>query len=224
MKSSLHNIYFDYFLPEGKARAALLLLPGFPSYPNDQPFAEWLSRSLGVAVLYPRYPGSWESGGRFFDEALFMDFLKALPGATVEDVYSGEKAKLPRALYSLGHSFGGFLTLLLASRGIVKRGIAIAPPLNFPEEELERHKAWVGRAFGEAYRLSSFHLPKWKGPLPESVLIFHSRDDDVVRVADNKAFYRGLIGKRVFLINGYGHGNKSKIIKRHWKKVKAWFS
>jgi len=226
VKASLKGIYFDYFFPaEGRrGRATLLLLPGFPSYPNDQPFAQWLSKALGTAVLYPRYPGSWESRGRFFDMKAFLSFVKALPGARVEDLYTGKRAVLPKTIYSLGHSFGGFLTAHLVKEGIAKRGVAIAPPFNFPLGELARHILWVRRAFGEAYRLSSFYIPRWEGPLPEGLMVFHSVDDEVVTVEQNRPLYRGLLGKRVFLVKGYGHGNKSKLIKRHFKKVKAWFS
>ena len=70
------------FLPParaGKIQKVIILCDGMPSIPRKQPLAEFLS-TKGYWVFYPRYRGSWESGGEFLGRSPHLDILDVISG------------------------------------------------------------------------------------------------------------------------------------------------
>src|SRR5579872_2881127 len=100
----------------GKKQRVIVLCDGMPSIPRKQPLAEWLA-AKGYWVFYPRYRGSWESGGEFLaksPEEDIRDVIDALPHG-FKDLWTGNIYKIqPDKLFVIGASFGGPAAILLS--------------------------------------------------------------------------------------------------------------
>src|SRR5690242_8220305 len=63
------------FLPSSrpaKRQKLIILCDGMPSVPRKQPLAKFLSQK-GYWVIYPRWRGAWESGGRLLQKSPAKD-------------------------------------------------------------------------------------------------------------------------------------------------------
>ena len=83
------NILTEFLPPlrVGSGRAGrdkvIVLCDGMPSIPRKQELAEFLARK-GYWVFYPRYRGSWESGGEFLERSPHLDILAVVDGLNRE--------------------------------------------------------------------------------------------------------------------------------------------
>ena len=61
-----HQIVAEFLPPTRprKKQKVIILCDGMPSMPRKQALMEFLA-AKGYWVFYPRYRGSWESGGQF---------------------------------------------------------------------------------------------------------------------------------------------------------------
>ena len=69
------------FLPPARAtkkQRVIVLCDGMPSIPRKQSLSEFLA-AKGYWVFYPRYRGSWESGGEFLARSPHEDILAHAP-------------------------------------------------------------------------------------------------------------------------------------------------
>src|SRR5947209_9679933 len=74
------------FLPPtrpGKLERVIILCDGMPSIPRKQSLVEFLS-GKGYWVFYPRWRGSWESGGQFLEKSPHLDILDIVSELTKE--------------------------------------------------------------------------------------------------------------------------------------------
>jgi hypothetical protein len=103
------------FLPakrERKTQKLIILCDGMPSIPRKQSLSEFLA-ATGFWVIYPRYRGTWESGGEFLKQSPHEDILdiiadlprslRRLPSVSVFDSHrskssSSEEASVERRL------------------------------------------------------------------------------------------------------------------------------
>ncbi len=99
------------FLPPArktKMDRVIILCDGMPGMPTKQGLARFLS-SKGYWVIYPRYRGSWESGGEFLKKSPHLDIsdvIDELPKGLKENTL-GKKFKLsPSEIFVIGGSFG----------------------------------------------------------------------------------------------------------------------
>ena len=100
------------FLPplrRSKKQRVIVLCDGMPSIPRKQPLAEFLA-AKGYWVFYPRYRGSWESGGTFLARSPHLDILDVIDGIHGEfrEIAFRQKFRLrPDEVFVIGGSFGG---------------------------------------------------------------------------------------------------------------------
>src|SRR6185437_12010124 len=112
------EIVAEFWPPQQKQKPKhdriILLADGMPSLPRKQPLAQFLSEK-GYWVFYPRWRGSWESGGEFLrlpPQQDFSDVLDALTGEVRELTFGRRFHLRPREVYVIGGSFGGTAAIL----------------------------------------------------------------------------------------------------------------
>src|SRR6478609_4396635 len=95
------------FLPPARARKrhrVILLCDGMPSIPRKQPLVEFLSKK-GFWVFYPRWRGSWESGGEFLElspEQDLFDVIDQLPRGFRETAFGQGFQVQPDEIFVIG--------------------------------------------------------------------------------------------------------------------------
>src|ERR1700722_13965166 len=100
------------FLPSARKTRkdrVIILCDGMPGMPTKQGLARFLSRK-GFWVIYPRYRGSWESGGQFLKKSPHLDILDVIDELPkgLKEVTFGKKFKIFSAeIFVIGGSFGG---------------------------------------------------------------------------------------------------------------------
>src|SRR6266853_6908428 len=124
------------FLPparRGKKQKVIILCDGMPSIPGKQPLMEFLA-AKGYWVFYPRYRGSWESGGKFLQQSPhedILDVIDELPKGVRELAFGQRFALSPDAIFVIGGSFGGAAAILASLDDRVSRVIANCPVVDW---------------------------------------------------------------------------------------------
>ena len=87
----------------------IVLCDGMPSIPRKQELAEFLAQK-GYWVFYPRYRGSWESGGEFLERSPHLDILAVIDGLNreIRELAFGQRFRVRASkIFVIGGSFGG---------------------------------------------------------------------------------------------------------------------
>ena len=231
------------FLPPTRAtkkQKVIIFCDGMPAMPSKGLLMEFFSKK-GYWVFYPRYRGSWESGGEFLKISPtqdVLDLISALPKGFVS-LWDNRKYKVnPDKIYVFGISFGGPAAILSSLDRRVTRAIAISPVVDWREDKYEPLD-WAYRftkeAFGGGYRLKktawqklargNFYNPiKHTAELDgEKLFIIHAKDDKVVPFGPTKKFAEKIGATFVPLVRG-GHLSSSILIKRKniYKKLQKF--
>ncbi len=126
-----------------KKQKIIILCDGMPSMPRKQQLMAFLA-AKGYWVFYPRYRGSWESGGKFLQQSPHKDILDVideLPKGVRELAFGQRFALSPDAIFVIGGSFGGAAAILASLDDRVKKVIANCPVVDWAilskEEKLE---------------------------------------------------------------------------------------
>jgi len=235
------------FLPpvrSGKTQKAIILCDGMPSIPRKQPLAEFLSRK-GYWVFYPRYRGTWESGGEFLEKSPHEDILDVIGGLSKEfrELAFGLRFRVRvDELFVIGGSFGGAAAILASLDPRVKKVVANCPVVDWailpPSEKAETsnvsYSAYIREAFGNGYRLSDknwkkLHGGKFYNPAyyardvtASKVMMFHAQDDPYVSYRSVKKF-AALTGARLKLLRRGGHLSTDLIVRKYWPQIKQFF-
>lgn len=120
------------FLPPARAhkrQRVIILCDGMPSLPHKQPLCEFLSRK-GFWVFYPRYRGTWESGGEFLEKSPhedILDVIDELPNGLTEVTFRKKFVLKPDEIFVIGGSFVGAAAILASLDSRVKKVIANCP-------------------------------------------------------------------------------------------------
>ena len=235
------------FLPPVRARKVqrvIVLCDGMPSMPRKQGLAEFLTAS-GYWVFYPRYRGSWESGGRFLERSPELDILDVVAGLSREfrELAFGRRFRV-RAdeVFVIGGSFGGAAALLSSLDSRVKRVVANCPVVDWgilageqkKETSNPSYAAYIREAFGEGYRLSDknwkklsdgkFFSPIYRAAEidPSKVIMFHAEDDPYVPYRSVVKFARKT-GVRLKLFKRGGHLSTDLIVRKYWNGIREFF-
>lgn len=121
------------FLPlsrELKTQKADILCHGMPSIPRKQSLSEFLA-AKGFWLIYPRYRGAWESGGRFLEKSPHEDILNIIDDLTkeIEEIAFGRRFRLsPDQIFVIAGTFGGAAAILLSHDPRVQRVVANCRP------------------------------------------------------------------------------------------------
>ena len=149
---------FVYRAAGGGSHPTVLFLHGYPGNERNLDLAQAVRRA-GYNALYIDYRGSWGSGGRFTPGNALEDVESVLAWARVPA--NGAKYGIdPERLSLVGHSFGGWLALMTASRDPALRCTAAMAAWNLggaaerfashPDEARALHDyvAWSAEAGG----------------------------------------------------------------------------
>lgn len=234
------------FLPPLRPRQrqrVIIVCDGMPSIPRKQPLVEFLA-AHGFWTFYPRWRGSWESGGKFLEispERDLLDVLDELPRGFREAAFGHEFKLTPDEVYIIGGSFGGTAALLASLDPRVTRVVATCPvvdwrPLGHDEETSNRsYPAYIREAFGNAYRLtgrnwSKLRTGKFFNPAAHigefdgsKILIFHAKDDPYIPWRGVRDFARA-IGARLRLLPRGGHLSTQHTVRQHWVAIQRFFN
>jgi pimeloyl-ACP methyl ester carboxylesterase len=235
------------FLPpvsRTKRQRLIILCDGMPSVPRKQPLAQFLSQK-GYWVIYPRWRGAWESGGRFLEKSPakdLSDIIDELP-KKIREVAFGKRFFLsPEKIFVIGGSFGGTAAILSSLDPRVTRAIANCPVVNWsilPEEQKKEtsnpsYAAYICAAFGNGYRLSEKHWKKLSSGTffnpahhlheltASKILIFHAKDDPYIPWRSVERF-ASRSGIELKLLARGGHLSTDYIVRKYWPQIRRFF-
>lgn len=172
-RTSIKDILVEIAFPEHvAAQGVIVLCDGLPAVPSQKRFMTVLA-SKGYVVAYPRYRGTWESGGTFLAHSPVHDIRDVVDtfycAAPMCELYEQKKLHLPQGqnIAVVGVSFGGSVALALASDTRVSRVVALAPIVDFAEFAKPQYRnqdlyflgQFLRRGFPYVYR---FHDDRWK--------------------------------------------------------------
>lgn len=235
------------FLPPARPRKqdkVIILCDGMPSIPRKQALVEFLA-GKGYWVFYPRWRGSWESGGQFLERSPHQDILDVvdeLPNPIDELAFGRTFRCSPRKIFVIGGSFGGAASLLCSLDQRISKVIANCPVVDWAILRTEQRKetsnpsypAYIRAAFGDAYRLSARNWNKLHGGIfynpmhhvkeltGSKILMFHAKDDPYIpwRGVDHFARQAGI---RLKLLSRGGHLSTEYVVRKYWAEIKKFF-
>jgi dipeptidyl aminopeptidase/acylaminoacyl peptidase len=241
-----HEIVAEFLPPSRphKNQKVIILCDGMPSIPRKQPLARFLS-AKGFWVIYPRYRGAWESGGKFLEKSPHQDILDVLGElpTEIEEIAFGQRFRLaPDQVFIIGGSFGGAAAILLSLDSRVRRVVANCPVVDWSilddAEKAETSKSnyaeYIREAFGNAYRLSDANWDKLRrgnfySPLQHrseingsKLMMFHAKDDPNVPYQRTREFAE-ITGANLKSLSRGGHINTDYLVRRYWAQIKRFF-
>ena len=219
-----------------KGDKVVIICSGMPMLPRKGAggLMEFFARK-GYWVFYPRYRGSWESGGsflRFSPEKDIKDIIDQLPKGFVSAGMKASERKRyrvdPRTIVLVAGSFGGPAGILMSRDKRVSRVIAISPVVDWKAhikggETIDAMYPFTQEAFGKGYRMTRTNWNKLKtgqfyNPMPHwqeidgrKLFIVHAKDDDSVPWKDVAKFAK-LTGAPLKLLNRGGHLSSATIM------------
>jgi pimeloyl-ACP methyl ester carboxylesterase len=231
-------------VPPREKAPVIIVCDGMPVIPIYQGFCEFLA-GQGFWVVYPRWRGSWESGGEFMARSPVedvLDVIDELPNGLVEIAFGRHFAVEPDEIYVIGESFSGAAAILASLDARVTKVVANCPVTDWSildhSEQMEtanlNFAAYVREAFGHAYRVSDENWSKLRGGnffspwaqraefKPGKVLIIHAKDDIYVRYAPSERFARAT-GVQLHTIEQGGHLSAEWVVKKYWEEIKKFF-
>lgn len=213
-----------------------------PSVPAKGALLKFWARK-GYWVFFPRYRGTWESGGRFLRSSPEKDIRDVIAGMWrgFRDLGSGKRyAVKPEALYLFGSSFGGPAAILASRDPRVMKVVAISPIVDWTVPSRVERLDWLWKfirsGFGEAFRFSKkdwdkLEKGKFYNPMGHTkeiegrkLFIIHARDDRVVSAVPVRKFAK-KVGATLFLLKKGGHLGSSVLMKPQiYKRVRKFLS
>ena len=235
------------FLPparSGKRQRVVILCDGMPSIPRKRGLLEFLA-GKGYWVFYPRYRGTWESGGEFLAKSPHVDVLDVIGELQrgVREVRFGRRFALsPDEIFVIGGSFGGAAAILASMDARVKKVIANCPVVDWSilatsekaETSNPNYAAYIREAFGNAYRLSDRNWNKLRngkfynpshhvGEITASkVMMFHAKDDPYVPYQSVERFAKRT-GVALKLFARGGHLSTEQTVQKEWAVIRRFF-
>ncbi len=218
----------------------MIFCSGVPGSPDKDDVLEFWAKK-GHWTFFPRYRGTWESGGTFLSvspEKDVFDVIESLSSG-FEDYWSGERYQVtPKSIVVVGSSFGGPAAILASRDPRVNKAICLSPVVDWKEEDktdpLDDLYKLIHEAYGAAYRLNkrswnklvrgNFYNPvKHIGEIDgRKIMIFHARDDDVVSIKP-VAKFASKTGCHFVVLNKGGHLSSSLLMsKRYYRKIKQF--
>lgn len=237
------GIIFEFLPPENKAKGVIMICEGMPSVPKQKELLSLLAEN-GYFVIFPRYRGTWESGGQFLKESPAEDvrqIIKLIKSGKVAELYAGKELEvLQKPIFLLGSSFGGSVALVFANDNSIDKIVAFSPIINFKRHNdggNEQDLFWLGNflhdAFGEAYRFQDedfkrliggdlFNPPEEISPeRAKKILILYDKSDREIDYKKIDAYAKKNSITTIGSEN-IGHLSFSKIPQETWLRIFEW--
>jgi dipeptidyl aminopeptidase/acylaminoacyl peptidase len=228
-----------------KTDRVIVLCDGMPSIPRKQGLAEFLA-AKGYWVFYPRYRGSWESGGEFLARSPHLDILDVIGGLRreIRELAFGKRFRVQAdEVFVIGGSFGGAAAVLCSLDLRVKKVIANCPVVDWSilrgsekaETSNPSYAAYIRAAFGNGYRLSdrnwkklyggTFYNPAYHADEIDAskVMMFHAMDDPYVPWRSVAKFAQRT-GVKLNLFRRGGHLSTDGIVRKYWGRIERYFA
>lgn len=172
------EIISEFVNVEGSNKA-MIILEGLPSVPDEKRVLN-IFANQGYSVFYPRYKGTWESGGEFMKESPVND-IEELIDALVDGIDTVKGEVKFDEIYVIASSFGGSVSLCLKNRPELKRVIAMSPVYDYTKiPSLSTLSGFIRKMFGQAYR---YKEENWKKLLSGDVI----RPEESLEKFDDKS-------------------------------------
>ncbi len=227
-----------------KRQRVIILCDGMPSIPRKQPLAEFLA-AKGYWVFYPRYRGTWESGGDFLERSPRLDIMDVIDGLQreIRELAFGRRFRVRASeIFVIGGSFGGAAAILASLDSRVKKVVANCPVVDWgilrasekAETSNPSYAAYIRAAFGRGYRLSERNWKKlytgtFYNPMhhvdeidASKIMMFHAKDDPNVPYESVVEFAQRT-GAKLKLLRRGGHLSTDMIVRKYWAEIKAFF-
>jgi len=242
-RGKIEEIIFEFSPPEGAPKGILVLCEGLPGVPKQKELIPFLS-SKGFFVIYPRYRGTWESGGEFLKESPVKDIeeiIKFLKKGEIVELYSGKEFDVSSyGIYVVGSSFGGAVALSLASNNDVAKIVALSPVVDIEtynnenkHRDLLHLRGFVKEAFNKAFRFDDMDWEKMaSGDLfnppqqidkkrSKDILIAYDKSDTQInfKIVQNYIVKNDIKG---ILTDDSGHLSFSRTPKNVWCEIIDW--
>jgi len=193
------QIYAQFLPPERNSNKVIILCGGMPGLPCKKQVMEFYAQK-GYWVFFPRYRGTWESGGKFLHKSPHEDISDIIDEirSPFQDLWSKENFSLsPKEIYVIGASFGGSAALLASLDTRVTKVVALSPVVDWTKEEntdepLDVLGAYLRTYLCKVYRLSQKDWEKLKSgkffnPVQhmneyskDKILLLWASDDSIV--------------------------------------------
>lgn len=158
------DIVAEYLPPRRRKKRedVVVFADGMPTMPGNKKVAEHFSQN-GYFTFFPRYRGTWESGGHFLKQSPDEDILDVIEviakgdKGRFRDAASGEWTHVsPRNIYVIGVSFGGPAALFCSRDNRVTKVVAISSVIDWQKPGRAEPMDWlhnfVREGFGQGYR------------------------------------------------------------------------
>lgn len=225
------DIVAEFIPPEKPSNSVVIFCSGMPSVPHRKELMKYIAKK-GYWAVFPRYRGTWESGGAFLkDEPTkdILDVMNHIDSQSFISLWDKQEHKINNPeFYLIAGSFGGPAGILLSGDPRVKKVIAVSPVVDWAapseDEPLDWLHGFVRDAFGEAYRCSDEHWNKLgSGPFynpilqkekvdGKKIIFIHAKDDASVFAGPVEQFAKS-IGSSIIMLHRGGHLSSSVIKK-----------
>lgn len=217
------QILTEFAVPKDrKSRKVMIFCAGVPGSPDKDDVLEFWAKK-GYWAFFPRYRGTWESHGRFMQHSLEYDVFAVIDGIRkrFEDYWTGKSYRVKAEhITVVGSSFGGPAAILSTLDERVDKAVCISPVVDWVAEEktepLQDLYKFIRRAYGGVYRIDKKNWDRlatgtFYNPVSvidrldgEKIMIFHARDDKIVKYKPVERFSEQLPCKLVTFKEG-GH-------------------
>ncbi|MCA9408777.1 MAG: prolyl oligopeptidase family serine peptidase [Candidatus Omnitrophica bacterium] len=234
------DIITEFMLPQRKdSRKVMIFCSGVPGSPHKDEVLDFWARK-GYWTFFPRYRGTWESGGSFLAHSPHKDLLDVIDGLSSKekfhDFWGGKNHQIkPKKIVIVGSSFGGPAAILASRDPRVDKVVCISPVVDWVAENkadpLDKLYTFLKDAYGGAYRIQKKdwnklaqgrfynpvqHLQELDG---RKILILHAKDDEIVKAKPVIKFAQQTQSQLVLLNKG-GHLSSSMLtLDRYYRKV-----
>jgi len=242
------KLHLDLILSCGEG--AVLYLQGFPSFPKENDFTEFLEKK-DISVLLPHYLGSWLSDGRFTPENCILtveESLEFLKKGRARELYNFTTKKWStKNIILAGHSFGGTIFFLALLKIKTPEKIFLASPLidlenqakSAKEEKMDKTLNFARKVFKNGYRgirekvwddffkNNFFDFDKdFEKIKNKNFFIVHGDSDPVVSVEHTRRLVREMKKRKIkvcyFEIKGGGHKIEDLLTEKMKKEFGKW--
>ncbi len=241
-RSKIKDIIFE-FSPSEENKGVVIICDGLPSVPKQKELMLDFS-NRGFFVIYPRYRGTWESGGEFLKESPaedIKDVINLIKTGKISELYAGKEFEIKNKNISLiGSSFGGAIALSLADNEDVSKIVVLSPVVDFSkhnDNNNEQNLIWLGdfikKAFGQGYRFNDENWQKMtKGEIfnplqkldkekSKKILILYDKSDESIDY--NKIEnYSSKNGIKTIEVQNIGHLSFSKLSEEMKNEISDW--